>query len=161
MLTVSPVTYTPLVSASATVDPLPIVRDTPTTGLSHDRGAGCLFPARVAARLPRVDFDRFRAAIRSSDREVDELLVQLVRAGAAWRISSFPSAEKTESALGVAPLSPEELTVSTTEAARRLNMSRQGVVLAVKAKRLDGKFTGTRWRIRPAAIEEFKARREA
>ena len=124
---------------------------------------GVFIHARVAATIPRAEFDRFRASIRGVDREVDDLLVQLVKAASAWKAFSSPFERKKGTKLDDPHAQPEQLnSMGTKEAAKRLGMkTTRRVRAAIEDNRLAAGFTGTRWRITEQAIQAFEANRAA
>jgi excisionase family DNA binding protein len=119
-----------------------------------------LVPARIAAILVnRAGLARYHHDHRGLDPELDQVLVALRDAGHRW--AAAHSANPTTSTNTVQPPEARSPWLSTTEAARQLRMTPQGVTRALREQRLDGLVVGGRWLLNPEDVAHFAARRSA
>lgn len=113
-----------------------------------------VIPARVCAWLERhARLNEVRIRERSSDPEVDAVLVALRLAALTWRTTA------TGSPVAAKPEAASELNqwLSTTQAADILYITDRAVRLAISEKRLPATLVNGRWRITREDIQHFAA----
>lgn len=123
-------------------------------------GDRAVISGRAAAWLTsRAGLAELRARVRGDDPEVDEALLSLAVAGAAWRASLIGT---VPAVMGEPAAGLNRGSFTTREVAARTGMSVRGVRAAIESGRLPAELDSSgRWVITREAFEHWQAARAA
>ena len=135
----------------------------PAEAFVHGVDAPCVvLPGRVAAvLLTRAGLADYHRAHRGNDPEVDQALVALKLAAAAWRSRTIGSDHRTRPAADAIDPAPSPQWLSTNAAAQRLGVTARAITKAINSGRLPARWWGGCWWLNPHDVEHYRSTRRA